>query len=69
MTWRVSGSYWLSVTNELLLPYCVKKNVTKGQRKRLKLKKDTKVSTFPVVYPRSDQFVLKPLTPFGINFQ
>jgi hypothetical protein len=33
----------------------VKKNVTKGQRKRLKLKKDTKVSTFPVVYPRSDR--------------
>jgi hypothetical protein len=43
------------MTNELLLPYFVKKNVTKGQRKRLKLKKDTKVSTFPVVYPRSDR--------------
>jgi hypothetical protein len=69
MTWRVSGSYWLPVTNELLLPYFVKKNVTKGQRQRLKPKKDTKVSTFPVIHPRSDQFVLKPLTPFGINFQ
>jgi hypothetical protein len=47
----------------------MKKNVTKGQRQWLKSKKDTKVSTFPVVHPRSDQFVLKPLTPFGINFQ
>jgi hypothetical protein len=69
MTWLVFGSYWLIVTNELLLPYCVKKNVTKGQRQRLKSKKDTKVSTFPVVHPRSDQFVLKPLTLFGVNFQ
>jgi cytochrome c553 len=53
MTWLVSGSYWLRVTNELLLPYCVKKNVTKGQRQRLKPEKDTKVSTCQVVHRKS----------------
>jgi hypothetical protein len=57
------------VTNEFLLSAFVKKNVTKGQRQRLKPAKDTKVSIFPVVHPRSDQFVLKPLTFFGVNFQ
>jgi hypothetical protein len=39
---------------ELLLPYFVKKNVTKGQRQGLKLAKDTKVSNFSVVHPRSE---------------
>ncbi len=33
----------------------MKKNVTKGQRQRLKLQKDTKVSTCQVVYCKSDQ--------------
>lgn len=60
MTWRVSGSYWFLVTNELLLPYFVKKNVTKGQRQRLKSEKDTKVSTCQVVYRKSDQLRVKP---------
>ena len=41
------------MTNELLLLAFVKKNVTKGQRQRLKPKKDTKVSTFPVVHRKS----------------
>ena len=46
MTWLVFGSYWLPVTNEFLLSAFVKKDVTKGQRQRLKPEKDTKVSTF-----------------------